>query len=55
MVFQLIGIRIEVRKRSGPQPSMRAASASEAGMLRKCCLNRKVPVALARNGTVMAA
>ena len=35
-----------------PYPSMSAASLSSRGSVRKCCLNKKVPNAVARKGTV---
>ncbi len=55
MVFQLMGIRMRLRKISGPAPSMRAASDRLAGMFMKCWRNSSTPVADARNGTMMAA
>ena len=43
------------KKRSGPAPSMRDASTSSSGMVRKNCRNRKVAVAEAISGTVSPA
>ncbi len=40
------------KKRIGPAPSMRAASASSSGTVRKNCRNRKVAVAEAIRGSV---
>ena len=43
------------KNRIGPAPSMRAASTSSSGTVRKNCLKRKVAVALAINGMVSPA
>ena len=43
------------KKRIGPAPSMRAASTSSSGTVRKNWRNRKVAVALAISGTVRPA
>ena len=40
------------KKRIGPAPSMRAASASSSGTVRKNCRKRKVAVAEAMSGSV---
>jgi len=44
-----------LKKRIGPAPSMRAASTSSSGTVRKNCRNRKVAVADAISGTVRPA
>ncbi len=46
------GSTTSLKKRSGPAPSMRAASASSSGMVRKNWRNRKVAVAEAMIGMV---
>lgn len=48
------GKRILYRNFIGPVPSMLAASERSVGTLRKNCLNRRVPVALAKKGIVRA-
>ena len=45
------GSRMSRKNLSGPAPSMRAASASSSGTVRKNWRNRKVAVALAIRGT----
>src|SRR6266852_7155511 len=40
------------KKRIGPAPSMRAASASSSGTVKKNCRNKKVAVAEAMSGSV---
>ena len=54
IVFQLIGTSTRCRNCHGVAPSMRAASARLRGIAMKCCRKRKVPVADARKGTIMA-
>jgi hypothetical protein len=49
------GITTSKKKRIGPAPSMRAASASSSGMVRKNWRNRNVAVADAISGTVRPA
>ena len=44
------GRRIVKKKRMGPAPSMRAASVSSSGTVRKNCRKRKVAVAEAMTG-----
>jgi hypothetical protein len=46
------GIRMSIRKRIGPAPSIRAASISSSGTARNTCRNSKVAVAEASSGTV---
>ena len=46
------GIRMSRRKRSGPAPSMRAASTSSSGMATNTWRNSSVAVAEAISGTV---
>ena len=49
------GSSTSLKKRMGPAPSMRAASTSSSGMVRKNCRNKKVAVAEAISGTVRPA
>src|SRR4030088_2640006 len=49
------GIRMSRRKRSGPAPSMRAASTSSSGMATNTWRNSSVAAAEAISGTVSAA
>ncbi len=49
------GTSTSLKKRIGPAPSMRAASTSSSGTVRKNCRNRKVAVAEAISGTVSPA
>ena len=52
MLVRESGIRIVKKKRIGPAPSMRAASVSSSGTVRKNCLKRKVAVADAITGRI---
>jgi hypothetical protein len=47
-----IGSRISKKNRTGPAPSIRAASASSSGMVRNSCRNRNVAVAEAISGRI---
>ena len=49
------GTRMSRKKRIGPAPSMRAASSSSSGTVRKNWRNRKVAVAEAISGIVRPA
>ncbi|MDT4879036.1 hypothetical protein FQZ97_1146760 [compost metagenome] len=49
------GSSTSLKKRMGPAPSMRAASISSSGTVRKNCRNKKVAVAEAISGTVRPA
>ena len=49
------GSSTSLKKRIGPAPSMRAASTSSSGTVRKNWRNRKVAVALAISGIVSPA
>ena len=49
------GTSTSLKKRIGPAPSMRAASTSSSGTVRKNWRNRKVAVAEAISGTVRPA
>ncbi len=49
------GSTTSLKKRIGPAPSMRAASASSSGIVRKNCRNRNVAVAEAISGSVSPA
>ena len=49
------GKRMSHKKRIGPAPSMRAASTSSSGTVRKNCRNKKVAVADAISGMVRPA
>ncbi len=50
MLVRERGMRMSRKKRIGPAPSMRAASASSSGTVRKNCRNRNVAVAEAISG-----
>ena len=52
---RVTGSRMSMKKRMGPAPSMRAASTSSSGTVRKNCRNKKVAVAEAISGTVRPA
>ena len=51
LVFD-IGTTTSQKKRIGPAPSTRAASASSSGIVMKNCRNRNVAVADAMSGSV---
>ena len=55
MFVRDIGTTTSIRNRIGPAPSMRAASASSSGIVRKNCRNRNVAVADAISGIVSPA
>ena len=49
------GSKMSMKKRIGPAPSIRAASTSSSGTVKKNCRNKKVAVADAMSGTVRPA
>ena len=55
MLVRDSGSRMSTKKRIGPAPSMRAASASSSGTVRKNWRNRNVAVADAISGSVRPA